>query len=338
MLAEPPTHPKIRPATESDADTLAALWRETGLLVWYNDPKTDLDFWRHTDSAEVFIVELRGRLVGSIACGHDGHRGWLYYLAITPKKQRSGLGRALVRHAENWLRARGVRKVHAMVRNSNLQVLDFYRRCGYETNPVAVMQKWLVDRGRPPGLHPVPKSDGTLDVTITYLEMAERPKIALPHPPAGMRLALMRAQTPPVHFYRYLYNTVGNDWLWIDRRKLRDTELAAIIHDEKVEIYVAYADGVPAGFVELDRRKPDTVDLAYFGLMPDFIGRRLGPYLLAWAVETAWRSQPQKVTVNTCTLDHPKALAIYQKVGFQPVGQEKKVIDDPRLTGLIPHL
>ena len=75
---------------------------------------------------------------------------------------------------------------------------------------------------------------------------------------------------------------------------------------------------------------------AYFGLMPEFMGRRLGPYLLRWAVDAAWSTQPDKVTVNTCTLDHPKALSLYQKVGFRPVRQEQKVVEDPRLSGLIP--
>jgi GNAT superfamily N-acetyltransferase len=335
MSSELPSHPKIRPLGENGHEALATLWQETGLLVWYNDPATDLEMWQRTRSAEVFVAEHRGKIVGSIACGHDGHRGWLYYLAVAPKKQRSGLGRALLRHAESWLRNEGVRKVHAMVRARNFQVLEFYRRCGYETNPVAVMQKWLVDRGRPPHLQPVPKPDGTLDVTITYLEMTEPPRNPVPHPPAGMRLALMRAQRPPIHFYRYLYETVGGDWLWVDRRKLSDRELAPIIHDDNVEIYVAYADGVPAGFAEIDRRAADVVDLAYFGLIPEFIGRRLGPYLLAWAIDTGWQSHPKKMTVNTCSLDHPKALSLYQKMGFRPVRQEHKVVADPRLSGVI---
>jgi ribosomal protein S18 acetylase RimI-like enzyme len=327
---------KIRQFREQDRDAVIALWRQTGLLVWYNDPETDLALWQRTDSAEVFVAEKREQVVGSVACGHDGHRGWLYYVAVAPKQQDSGIGRALVRHAEHWLAKQEVRKVHVMIRAGNLEVREFYRRCGYEPNPVSVMQKWLVDRGTPPKLQPVPKADGTLDVTVTYLEMRAPPRTALPHPPATMRLALMRAVRPPVHFYRYLYDTVGQAWLWMDRRKLSDTQLAKIIHDEQVEVYVAYADGVPAGFAELDRRSKDIVDLAYFGLMPEFMGRRLGPYLLRWAVDAAWSSQPDKVTVNTCTLDHPKALSLYQKVGFRPVRQEHKVVEDPRLSGLIP--
>ena len=96
-----------------------------------------------------------------------------------------------------------------------------------------------------------------------------------------------------------------------------------------------YANGVPAGFAELDCRSLPVVELAYFGLMPEFIGKGLGGHLLAGAIENAWRHEPDKLTVNTNTLDHPKALPLYQRLGFQPVKQEVREIDDPRLTGLI---
>ena len=107
------------------------------------------------------------------------------------------------------------------------------------------------------------------------------------------------------------------------------------IEDEAVEIYVLYADGAPAGFAELDRRSRGEIELAYFGMMPFFIGRGLGRYLLAWAIERAWSYEPERLAVNTCTLDHPKALPLYQQLGFKPYKQEHRVIDDPRVTGVI---
>ena len=77
------------------------------------------------------------------------------------------------------------------------------------------------------------------------------------------------------------------------------------------------AEGVPAGFAELDFRGfPKVVDLSYFGLVPEFIGRRLGPWLLRWTIEAMWRRGPKRITVNTCTLDHPSALPLYQRLGF----------------------
>ena len=109
-----------------------------------------------------------------------------------------------------------------------------------------------------------------------------------------------------------------------------------IIHDPLVEIFVLYVDGVPAGYAELDRRKPDEVELAYFGLVPQFMGRKLGPFLLNWAVDTAWFSKPKRLWVNTNNLDHPRALQIYQKAGFVPYRQEIKAIPNPRLTIVRP--
>lgn len=189
----------------------------------------------------------------------------------------------------------------------------------------------------PPDLRVVPGLPaGKLRVVITFLEMTSPPSAPKLRPPVE-KLALLRAERPTVSFYRYLYNTVGEPWLWVDRRKLDDDALAAIIHDPKVELMVLYVGGVPAGFAELDRRGKDgTVDLRYFGMIPEFVGMRLGPFLLGCAIDAAWTGGGRKLTVNTCTLDHPKALRLYQRAGFVPVRQEVRIADDPRATGLIP--
>jgi GNAT superfamily N-acetyltransferase len=188
----------------------------------------------------------------------------------------------------------------------------------------------------PPDLRIVPGlPPGKLRIVVTFLEMTSQPPRTKQRPPVD-KVALLRAERPTVSFYRYLYNTVGEPWMWVDRRKLSDEALAAIIHDPRVEISVLYAGGVPAGFFELDRRGKDTVDLVYFGLIPDFLGMNLGPFLLNCAIDAAWAGGARKVTVNTCTLDHPKALGFYQRAGFVPVRQEVRIADDPRITGLIP--
>ena len=159
-------------------------------------------------------------------------------------------------------------------------------------------------------------------VVITYLEMTERP--SLPHPsPKAHNYALMRAPEVTIGFYRYLYDAVGRSWYWTDRKKLSDEELAKIIHDPAVEIFVLYVGGSPAGFYELDYRAMPTAELAYFGLMPEFIGLTLGPYLLAQAIEMLWQKGPNRVLVNTCTLDHPKALPLYQRFGFRPYDRQE---------------
>lgn len=177
---------------------------------------------------------------------------------------------------------------------------------------------------------------GKLRTIVTYLEMAEAPRPR--HRPSPFdRMALLRAEGCTVSFYRYLYDTVGEPWLWHARRRLTDEALRAVIQDPKVEVFVPYVGGVPAGYVELDRRKAGQVDIAYLGLIPEFIGHKLGPWLLDWAVEAAWSGAGvTKLAVNTCTFDHPKALLMYQRAGFVPVRQEEKLEDDPRLEGVLP--
>ena len=176
---------------------------------------------------------------------------------------------------------------------------------------------------------------GKLEMIVTYLEMTKPPKRAqVLH--RGEKLALMRAEKPTVSFYRYLYNTVGGPWLWFERRLLKDDALKEIIHDPEVEIFVLYVAGVPAGFAELDLRTDDDVELAYFGLIPDFIGRGLGHYFLDWSVDEAWTKRRSRVWVHTCNLDHPAAIAVYQRAGFVPYDQERLIVDDPRKRGFMP--
>lgn len=175
-----------------------------------------------------------------------------------------------------------------------------------------------------------------LAVTITQLEMTSKP-LRTPPPPPLARHLLMRAEPATVSFYRYLYDTVGANWLWVERREWDDERLADRLSDERTDVYVLYVDGVPAGFGELFQEGADTTDLAYFGLLPDFIGRRLGPFLLWSLIDLAWARPIRRFTVDTCTLDHPKALAHYQRAGFVPYAQRLVRKPDPRLTGRLPR-
>ena len=174
-----------------------------------------------------------------------------------------------------------------------------------------------------------PEPDGRLRIVVVELEMTAPPALRLP-PPAGLRLAFLRAEKPTISFYRYLYDAVGGPWLWVDRKRLSDEALALLIQDERIEIYVLYVGGVPAGYAELDLRPMPEIQLAYFGLMPEFIGRGLGPWLLRAALAEAWRRGPARVKVSTCSLDHPKALAVYQRAGFVPTAR-RDVLFDPRV-------
>ena len=91
-----------------------------------------------------------------------------------------------------------------------------------------------------------------------------------------------------------------------------------------------YRGGEPAGYVELDFRQEDEAEVAYFGLLPWHIGSGIGPWFLEWAVRAAWTDKPKKLIVNTCNLDHPKAIIVYQQAGFRPYRQETVTIRDPR--------
>ena len=161
----------------------------------------------------------------------------------------------------------------------------------------------------------------TVLVTVTYLEMRspDRRSAVRGWPE---RVTVQRAERPTVSFYRYLYDTVGADWDWYERRRLSDDALAGIVHDDAVEVHVLYVRGTPAGYAELDRRVEGEVEIAYFGLVPDYIGRGLGPALLDWALERAWSYRPRRVWLHTCSLDHPKALAVYRRAGFEVYDRE----------------
>jgi GNAT superfamily N-acetyltransferase len=113
------------------------------------------------------------------------------------------------------------------------------------------------------------------------------------------------------------------------RRLLPDEELERILADPAVEVNVMWVAGVPAGYAELDRRRPPEVELAYFGLLPEFIGRGLGRWLLDWTVHHAWRRRPRRLWVHTCDLDHPRALAVYQNAGFRVYDERTEQLELP---------
>jgi ribosomal protein S18 acetylase RimI-like enzyme len=319
----------IRDYTPADFESVRALWQRCGLVRPWNDPADDIALCLSSGHGAVLVGETDNTLIATVMVGHDGHRGWVYYLAVDPDQGRRGLGRRMMQAAEEWLIARGLPKLHLMVRAENDRVAAFYRRLGYLDTGTRVFDRWLKAPKRP---KPAPSR---IETVITYLEMKAPPPLRPPRQPHH-QLALLRLAAPSVAFYRYLYAAVGEPWFWYERRLRTDEELAAEIGAKGVEISVLYADGEPAGYVEMDYRAPESVNLAYFGLVPHFIGHGLGVFLLGRAVDEAWRRGPKRLWVHTCTLDHPRALRLYQRMGFVPYKQETKVIDDPRALGLIP--
>ena len=143
----------ITPAESGDEADAVALWHACGLVVSYNDPGADFRFAVAGACSDVLLGrDASGRAVGSVMVGHDGHRGWLYYVAADPDLRGRGIGRSMVRAAEAWLGARGVVKVQLMVRPTNAQAVAFYARLGFEDTPRTIMARWLAPTpaGEPP--------------------------------------------------------------------------------------------------------------------------------------------------------------------------------------------
>ena len=158
----------------------------------------------------------------------------------------------------------------------------------------------------------------TLSVQVTELEMSGPPKTSFPVP-VNIATALIRTHEIPLHYYRYLYRQVGHRWKWVERLRLTDEELAAVLHDPKTFITVLYVNGAPAGFFELNTRREDVVELEYFGLMEHGLGLGIGKWFLLQALLSAWQMNPAKVIVETSSADHPRALQLYQQMGFSPI-------------------
>jgi GNAT superfamily N-acetyltransferase len=161
-----------------------------------------------------------------------------------------------------------------------------------------------------------------MKVKTTYLQMFARPERVVPPPRDG--LVVVHARKPTVAYYCFLYDGVGRDYDWPSLKKLSDAELAALLNDPRLEVHVLMAEGVPAGFAELDRRTEDEIELVQFGLMPEFIGQGLGWYFLWWAIDRAWSYGPRRFWLRTDTKDHPAALPNYLKAGFAIYKEEVK--------------
>ena len=190
---------------------------------------------------------------------------------------------------------------------------------GRDGKPVSVMSEEPITDDDASTPAPIP-------VRVTCLEMTAPPRAFFPVP-VNLATALIRTRDIPLPYYRYLYRQVGHRWRWTERLRLSDEALAERVHDDKTNITVLYAEGAPAGYFELNCRDPDVVEIEYFGLMQHALGMGLGKWFLLQALHAAWSTMPQKVIVQTSTLDHPRALALYQRMGFAPYRtQDEEVI------------
>ncbi len=175
-----------------------------------------------------------------------------------------------------------------------------------------------------------------VQVCVTFLRMDRAPTDKAPAFPEGA--AVRRLAACSVATYRRLYNSVGEPWLWWLRRLMSDGELAVHLSRAAVSIHVLEYNGEIAGFYELDSSYWPAVNLSYFGLMPQAIGRGLGRAFLRHAIDTGFAMGAKAMTVNTCTADHPRALPTYRRAGFREVRKVDEQWDIPTNLGLkIPN-
>jgi len=163
----------------------------------------------------------------------------------------------------------------------------------------------------------------TENVTTYYLEMLS-PAELLPAGAAPPGVELRRAEVPSPELNRFLYTAVGGDWYWVDRLGWSYERWLRYLERPELETWVLYAGGTPVGYFELEKQPGESVELAYFGLLPRFVGKGLGGYLLTKAIERGWAMGARRVWVHTCTLDHPRALANYQARGFRLYKEETR--------------
>ncbi|MDB5682725.1 MAG: GCN5-related N-acetyltransferase [Sphingomonas bacterium] len=176
---------------------------------------------------------------------------------------------------------------------------------------------------------------GQVATVVTSLEMRKAPA---PRPLPASPFRLARWKSPRLEPYRGLFRRVGAPWLWFSRLVMPDEALAALLADERVEIYaIVDRAGIEIGILELDLRIDGECELAFLGLVPELAAKGHGRWLMTQALSLAWRKGVQRVWVHTCTLDHPAALGFYRRHGFVPFASAVETFADPRLAGILPQ-
>lgn len=138
---------KVARLVDTDIQAVVQLWLRCGLVRPWNDPEADIRLARAGTNADVLVGREGRTIVASVLVGHDGHRGWVYYVSVDPDHQRQDFGRGIMSAAEDWLRERGIEKMQLMVRSDNTKVQAFYESLGYGEQKRVIYAKWL--DGRP---------------------------------------------------------------------------------------------------------------------------------------------------------------------------------------------
>jgi ribosomal protein S18 acetylase RimI-like enzyme len=167
-----------------------------------------------------------------------------------------------------------------------------------------------------------------VEVTRTHVELPDRSSLR-PAPCPDPRARVERVDECPASFFRYLYAEVGRGYFWLERAHWTDEQIRARLGDPAVSLFLLTVAGAPAGFFELEKHHDGSVEVSYFGLLPEFLGRGLGKYMLTEATEAAWALGASRVWLHTCTLDDPRALANYLGRGFQVYKTETYEVNLP---------
>ena len=146
-MSNPVLSLSIAPIEDGDVDAVVSLWQRCGLTRPWNEPAADIALARRDANSTILIGREREAIVATALVGHDGHRGWVYYVAVDPTRQKKGFGRVIMAAAEDWLRRTGIEKVQLLVRPENTAVRAFYESIGYGEQPRVMFAKWL--DGRP---------------------------------------------------------------------------------------------------------------------------------------------------------------------------------------------
>lgn len=165
-------------------------------------------------------------------------------------------------------------------------------------------------------------------VTTWYLEtlapaQLRRARVPQPEP------LIMQARTPLPMLNRFLYTAVGGHWFWRDRLSWSYARWMSWLDRPELQTWVLYAEGTPAGYIELEYQNDGDVEIAYFGLMREFTGRGLGGHLLTRGIEQGWAMGARRIWVHTCSLDGPAALANYEARGMRQYHAEHHTVDRP---------
>jgi len=175
---------------------------------------------------------------------------------------------------------------------------------------------------------------GKIAAVVTYLEMRQPAALTTR---AGADFLVRRVSKPDLEWYRQLYRRIGEPWLWFSRLRVSDAELRATLDHPDIDIFALSHLGEDHGLLEFDRRQMPDIEITFFGVTPELVGKGAGCELLARCLPLEWEHKPQRIWLHTCTSDHPAALTFYRKAGFVPYKRAIEIADDPRLTGDLPR-